>query len=688
MLERSNIPNMPTPSKSDLKKRLSALEQERSLLRKKIAQWDENQGEDGLQWQAADDAKTEVYILDKAADGIFTLDEGGRVCYINPAGSRMLGLEPNALKGQNIVDVLGRDGHDEWATKIGEWIHDPHKLSPQLWLEISSKNILGTQRWLSLNLSWNGNAQNAREVVHGIIRDVTDQKRLEIALRQSEEHYRGIIENMDLGILEVDTEERITRAFPKFCAIVGYTEEELLGRKASEVFMVTSERERMEARTEARNKGESELYECSIRNKNGELVWLLISGVPLRNEAGQSVGSMGIHYNITERKKNEERLQKAMLVANAARAAERRFLAKMSHEIRTPLNAIIGMSHILEDTPLSEEQSKFVNAISQGGALLKELLDSVLDIARLEEGRKELNMRSTTLRPIFDGIMVVYKPLMINKGISLELEWDGALDGSFKLDVQALSQVLLNLVGNAAKFTEAGFIRLRPILLVDGRQLRLKVEVSDSGRGIAPEHVNRVFDRFAQVKDKSDKLQDGSGLGLAICKELCRLHGGNITLVSELEKGSTFTFEFAIERGEATVEISKERAQDSVRSLRILCAEDNTVNLMYLSRILKEWGVTFEAVSNGADAVALWREKDWDVILMDIQMPIMGGIEASRIIRDEEKNRDGRTTIVGLSAFAFESDEREGLEAGMDAYLKKPYSPIELLEVLQRYIKQ
>ena len=339
MFERSNIPNMPTPSKSDLKKRLSALEQERSLLRKKIAQWDENQGEDGLQWQAADDAKTEVYILDKAADGIFTLDEGGRVCYINPAGSRMLGLEPNALKGQKIVDVLGRDGHDEWATKIGEWIQDPHKLSPQLWLEISSKNILGTQRWLSLNLSWNGNAQNAREVVHGIIRDVTDQKRLEIALRQSEEHYRGIIENMDLGILEVDTEERITRAFPKFCAIVGYTEEELLGRKASEVFMVTSERERMEARTEARNKGESELYECSIRNKNGELVWLLISGVPLRNEAGQSVGSMGIHYNITERKKNEERLQKAMLVANAARAAERRFLAKMSHEIRTPLTA-------------------------------------------------------------------------------------------------------------------------------------------------------------------------------------------------------------------------------------------------------------------------------------------------------------------------------------------------------------
>ena len=381
-----------------------------------------------LQWQAADDAKTEVYILDKAADGIFTLDEGGRVWYINPAGSRMLGLEPNALKGQKIVDVLGRDGHDEWATKIGEWIQDPHKLSPQLWLEISSKNILGTQRWLSLNLSWNGNAQNAREVVHGIIRDVTDQKRLEIALRQSEEHYRGIIENMDLGILEVDTEERITRAFPKFCAIVGYTEEELLGRKASEVFMVTSERERMEARTEARNKGESELYECSIRNKNGELVWLLISGVPLRNEAGQSVGSMGIHYNITERKKNEERLQKAMLVANAARAAERRFLAKMSHEIRTPLNAIIGMSHILEDTPLSEEQSKFVNAISKGGALLKELLDSVLDIARLEEGRKELNMRSTTLRPIFDGIMVVYKPLLINKGISLELEWDGALD--------------------------------------------------------------------------------------------------------------------------------------------------------------------------------------------------------------------------------------------------------------------
>ena len=672
---------MPTPSKSELQKRLAALEQEQSFLKSQLARWDNGADEGPLKVADVEDIRPEIYILDKAEDGIFTLGHEGRFSYINPAGSRMLGKGQQDLLSMKLTDVLGGDGQREWAMKIGEWIQDPRRLSPQLWLEVSSKNRLGAQRWLSLNLSWGGSPDRHRDQVHGIIRDITDQKRLELALRQSEEHYRGIIENMDLGILEVDMEERITRAFPKFCAIVGYSEEELLGRKASEVLMTPSERQRMQARTQARIAGESELYECAIRNKQGQELWLLISGVPLRNEAGQAVGSMGIHYDITERKKDEERLKKAMVVAQAARRSERRFLAKMSHEIRTPLNAILGMSHLLKDTGLDAQQNGFVQAIAQGGTLLKELLDGVLNIARMEEGQKALDIQPARVRPTFDGIMVVYQTLLRNKGVKLDLEWDNALDSALKIDVQALSQVLLNLVGNAAKFTREGTISLRPQLTDEGAQLKLRVQVTDTGKGIPQEVLPRVFDRFVQADEGHDNLQQGSGLGLAICRELCTLHGGHISVTSEVGIGSSFTFEFAVERAHTAKASSKALDPESLRGSKVLCAEDNPVNWFYLQQLLKKWGIQFDIADNGAEAIELWKKGGWDLILMDVQMPVMNGYDATKSIREQEQEGQ-RTPIVGLTAFAFEKDEEEGLEAGMDAYLKKPYSPEELMELL------
>ena len=679
---------MPTPSKSELKNRLSALEQERSLLRAQLARWEDEQGAVALSGPSVKDFRPEIYILDQAADGIFTLDQEGRFRYINVAGSRMLGGDQEALLSQRVVEVLGRDGQSQWAEKIEKWFRDPQRLSPQLWLEISSKNMLGAQRWLSMTLSWSGAEGGHRDEVHGIIRDITDQKRLELALRQSEEHYRGIIENMDLGILEVDQEERITRAFPKFCAIVGYSEEELLGQKASEVLMTPAERERMEIRTEARSAGESELYECAIRNKEGEEMWLLISGVPLRNEAGETIGSMGIHYNITERKKDEEKLKKAMRMANAARRAERRFLAKMSHEIRTPLNAVIGMSHLLMDTPLNAEQTQHIQAISQGGTLLKELLDGVLDIARLEEGQKDLNKSPALLRPTFDGIMVVYRTLLRDKGIALELDWDEALNAPLNIDVQALSQVLLNLVGNAAKFTKQGFVRLSAELLEDGGKLMLQVRVADSGQGIPQRSISKVFDRFVQADERRGSVHEGSGLGLAICRELCALHGGSITATSALGQGSTFTFKFEVERAEIPNRSEEESDPKSIRGIRVLCAEDNPVNLLYLQRLLTTWGVEYKSAGNGSEALAMWEQEPWDVVLMDVQMPVMNGFEATRAIREQERKGNKRTSIVGITAFAFEKDEEEGMRAGMDAYLKKPYLPKELLEVLLQWSSQ
>ena len=323
---------MPTPSKAELKLRLEALEAERAAIRRSLGVSGEPEGAEGDGLGKLPNSR----ILDNAADGIFTLDAAGRVTYINLAGGRMLGVDRDELLGSSFMGVLGAHGNREMLVEIGKWLRDNDEAASFLLVDVPVVNRFGNSRWLSVHLQRGTGASGEVVEVQGIARDITEQHRLQQALRRSEEHYRGIIENMDLGILEVDNEERITRAFPKFCEIVGYEEIEMLGKKASDLFMQASDRLLMDSRTAERNAGESGLYEMPIRTKSGDTVWLLISGVPIFDEAGKIVGSMGIHYDISERKRDEEQLAQATRKAEAATKAERAFLAKMSHEIRTP----------------------------------------------------------------------------------------------------------------------------------------------------------------------------------------------------------------------------------------------------------------------------------------------------------------------------------------------------------------
>ena len=502
------------------------------------------------------------------------------------------------------------------------------------------------------------------------------------ALRNAEARYRGIIENMELGIMEVDTEERVVRAHPKFCDIVGYSEAELMGKKASALLLDEEARANMDAVTASRNAGNSGLYETPIRTKQGELKWLLISGVPIHSLDGAIIGSMGIHYDITERKRDEQRMVRAMLDAEAARQTEREFLARMSHEIRTPMTAILGMTRLLGDTPMSEEQRTLWKAMLEGGEVLKQLLDGVLNLTRLDAGRMEVQEGPVEVAALVSGVVAPFQPTLAEKGVELLLLLPEA-GARCQMDGSLFTQVLMNLVGNAVKFTDSGAVSVEVSVASSGAGHEVHLAVTDSGVGIPEEDQGAVFQRFHQASNREFRHQ-GSGLGLSIVKDIVALVGGELTLTSKPGQGTRFEVTWPT----ALVEAAPDRApmtitDDGRLDGHVLIAEDNEINALLLRTLLERWGATVEVVDNGEAAVEAWKKGGHALICMDVQMPVRDGMWATRRIRAEET---GHLPILGLSAFAFDADKQAALDCGMDAYLTKPFSPDELKAAIQRLV--
>ena len=300
------------------------------------------------------------------------------------------------------------------------------------------------------------------------------------AMRNAEARYRGIIENMELGIMEVDSEERVVRAHPRFCEIVGYSEEELIGNRASALLLDEEARANMDAVTASRNAGDSGLYETPIRTKQGELKWLLISGVPIHNPDGDIIGSMGIHYDITERKRDEQRMVRAMLDAEAARQTEREFLARISHEIRDTHDRHPGDDPSLGDTSMSAEQRSLWKAMLEGGEVLKQLLDGVLNLTRLDAGRMEVQEETVDVAALVSGVVAPFRPPLAEKGVELMvlLPETGT---HLQLDGSLFTQVLMNLLGNAVKFTDQGAVSVEvSVVAKAGEERELHLAVTDS----------------------------------------------------------------------------------------------------------------------------------------------------------------------------------------------------------------
>ncbi len=402
--------------------------------------------------------------------------------------------------------------------------------------------------------------------------------------------------------------------------------------------------------------------------------------------------SMGLQSVLmSEMKDLASNLSRARDEALAANRAKSTFLSVMSHEIRTPLNGVLGMVHVLlKDAPTEQQRSRLEIVQESGDALLA-ILNDLLDISRIEAGKMSLESIEFDLREVLSGAYAAFTAIANKSGLSFILDIDPAA-GIYLGDPTRVRQVAYNFLSNALKFTKEGRVILSA-RLVDGG---LEISVLDTGIGIASDRLDGVFDPFVQADASVNRNFGGTGLGLGISRDLAKLMGGSIRVESELGKGSTFTAFLQIPRlrdATETLRVVNDdepvASQEIVQSLRVLAAEDNLVNQLVLRTLMEQFGITLTVVENGKLAVEAWESQIWDIILMDMQMPVMGGVEASRLIREQERATGrAKTPIIAVTANAMTHHMSEYESAGINGVVSKPIKADSLANVLIKVLDE
>ena len=411
--------------------------------------------------------------------------------------------------------------------------------------------------------------------------------------------------------------------------------------------------------------------------------WVLCRGTVLRDSAGIAFRMLGICMDITHQKRLEEQLEIEKRRAEEANIAKTDFLATMSHEIRTPMNAVLGLAGLLAQTSLGTKQQEIVDTLKSSAEVLLSLINNLLDISRIESGQIEIEHIPFSVSELVEDLRAMLESSIEQKGLKLKIV-DKTGGQTVTVDKTRLQQILINLCGNAVKFTDAGEIRIEANIIpqADSKNL-LQIAVADTGIGIPKAIQANIFNKFVQADQTITRRFGGSGLGLAISKSLAEMMGGDITVTSEEGKGSTFIFSAVIDT-EKALPLKQRRQEMSVPPIEeqngkyILLAEDYAPNVLVATLLLDSLGHRYEVASSGHEAIEKVQQtiRGFDMILMDVQMHGMDGLEATRQIRQWElKNRRPRCPIIGLTAHALAGDREKCLGAGMDDYMTKPIQP-------------
>ena len=429
-------------------------------------------------------------------------------------------------------------------------------------------------------------------------------------------------------------------------------------------------------------------FETRVRTADGAVrdVRVHIHTIPDRNRPWSN--GIATFVDVTAARRAAEAQAAALEAAEAANSAKSDFLATMSHEIRTPLNGVLGMAQAMAAEALPETQRERLAVVRRSGETLLTILNDILDLSKIEAGKLELEEVDFDIAEVASATLAGFGAVATAKGVDLELRVEDAAAGVYRSDPTRVRQILSNLISNALKFTEQGGVQV----IVDRVGEAVELRVRDTGIGIPPDRLDRLFKKFAQADASTTRKYGGTGLGLSICRELTEIIGGDIRAESTVGEGTTFIVRLLIPRvGDALALEAEEAAPRDwdAGALRILAAEDNSVNQLVLKTLLSQVGVDPMVVSDGAEAVEAWREHDWDLILMDVQMPVMDGPTATRAIRELERAKGrARTPIIALTANAMAHQIAEYRAAGMDGFVSKPIDIEKLFAAIEQALEQ
>lgn len=518
----------------------------------------------------------------------------------------------------------------------------------------------------------------------GIAKDISERKLAEAVLRESEQKLRNLFTLSPIGIALADMSGRFIDVNDAFLDICGYTREELYQLD----YWALTPPNYMDAEAEQLKSlsvnGRYGPYEKHYIKKSGDLSPVRLRGTLIR-------GSDGVQYiwslveDISEQRQTEQTLIEARIRAEEANRAKSDFLANVSHELRTPLNGVIALADTLLKTDLSPHQRELVQIICSSGVSLEGLLSQILDLSKVESGGFTPTKAPFDLAAHVQQAAEVHRGKAESQGLRLMLEVAPRAEGWFLGDAGGLKQIVANLVSNAVKFTEQGWVTVSiDAEEVDGGGSAVTITVADSGIGIDPAALPRLFERFTQADESITRRFGGTGLGLAISKQLAELMGGALTVRSALGHGSQFSVTLPLSRTQPIEpNVCDATGDPDLDALRVLLAEDHPVNRRVVELLLEPLGVTLTAAVDGQEAFDLFASQTFDLVLMDMQMPRMDGLGATRAIRAlEALKKTPRVPVIMLTANSFDHHKALALEAGADAFLAKPLTVSILLETI------
>ncbi len=626
--------------------------------------------------------------LESIGDGVIVTDKAGCVIMMNKAAQELTGyLSCNSIgKPLSEVFVIINGVNREPEPNPYERV-----LSERKTVGLRKNTMLvskdGTLRYVSASTAPIKSSDREIMGVVVVFRDITRIRKAEEKLQklsQAVEQSPGII-------VMADTRGNIEYVNPRFTEVTGYSFDEVKGKSLFFMELEENGEEKCKDMIQAVFSGKEWRSEIRHKSKNNVVFWEYAYYSPIINSEGVVTNYLKVSEDITERKLMSENLFKAKEAAEAANRAKSEFLANMSHEIRTPLNGIIGMTNLTLQTELTDEQRENLNIVNSCAELLLRVINDILDYSKIEAGKMTLE---NVKFDFFNLLEKTYKAHIVQaneKGLRLSYTVQKGIPRILVGDPGRLQQVLNNLISNAVKFTDIGEVRI-DVDIIEKRDdsVKLKFTVSDTGIGIDGDKMNMLFKSFSQVDSSITRKYGGTGLGLAISKQLVEMMGGEIWVESQKGKGSTFYFTAGFKR-KAKSSVKAEctsNADERVlgRKLNILLAEDDKVNQQVIAGMLKKEQCSLTIAENGFEAIKLFEENEFDLILMDVQMPEMDGIEATKRIRKMEEGTFRHIPIIAVTAFAFENDREKILEAGMDDYISKPFSFDDIYAAINRVL--